>query len=183
MLALGTTAMAQQNGDIAEEFDQLIENANDWKNYRLIKERDVRDLKKQTVDQIDALEARITELEGTLAERDGQVVGLEENVRDSASKIDALTTEKEEIQVLGMSMDKTSYNLIVWSMIGILLLLFLVVLFRYRSSYAVIKEQKTALSETERELEETRQKAIEKEQKMGRMLQDERNKNRGGGVK
>lgn len=181
--SISLSANAQQEINVGEEFDQLIEDSNDWKNYRLIREPNILELKRKTVDQIESLEDRINQLEGELAIRDRELAELKESLRASKKEVNNLTTEKDEIQILGTSMEKASYNLIVWSIILILLLLFLVVLFRYRSSFAVIKEQKTTLSETERELEETRQKAIEKEQKMGRMLQDERNKNRGGGVK
>jgi hypothetical protein len=47
---------------------------------------------------------------------------------------------------------------------------------RFRNSNAITKAAKKELQTTEEELEELRRKSIEKEQKLGRQLLDERNK-------
>ena len=49
-------------------------------------------------------------------------------------------------------------------------------IFKFKGSNAHTQEARQKLADVESEYEEYRKKALEKEQKMGRLLQDERNK-------
>jgi hypothetical protein len=75
-----------------------------------------------------------------------------------------------------MSLEKGTYNLIVWSIIVILIILLSFFIQRYKSNFRVAKESKDAADEIREEFEQHRKKAMEREQKLKRDLQDELNK-------
>jgi len=77
---------------------------------------------------------------------------------------------------LGSLVSKGTYNIILWTIIGSLLLLLLFFIYKFRNSNILTQEAKTNLSELEIEYEDHRRRALEREQKISRQLQDEINK-------
>ena len=65
---------------------------------------------------------------------------------------------------------------LMWGIVGLLLLALLFFIFRYRQSHTHTVEARNKLHSTEKEFDVYREKALEKEQRLGRLLQDERNK-------
>ncbi|MGB8374852.1 MAG: hypothetical protein WCE57_05990, partial [Salegentibacter sp.] len=63
-----------------------------------------------------------------------------------------------------------------WGIVALLVVALLFFIYRYKSSNATTKEANQRLRETEKEFDAYRAKALEKEQRLGRQLQDERNK-------
>ena len=80
--------------------------------------------------------------------------------------------------LFGLQMSKTSYNILMWSIIGGLFALLVVFILRFKSSNSATKEARQKLDETETEYEDHRRVALEREQKVRRQLQDEINKNK-----
>ncbi len=78
--------------------------------------------------------------------------------------------------LFGIPMSKGGYSSLMWSIIGILVVLLLVFIYKFKNSNTVTKQAKLSLSETEEEFEEHRRNALEREQKVRRQLQDEINK-------
>ena len=85
------------------------------------------------------------------------------------------------MSLLGMQMTKTGYNILLWSIIGGLLVLLLLFIFKFKNSNVITRNAKLALAETEEEFEAHRKRALEREQKVMRRLQDEINKQKASG--
>jgi phosphoglycerate-specific signal transduction histidine kinase len=90
-----------------------------------------------------------------------------------------LITEKKSISFLGIQLKKSTYTIIVWSIILLLIIALLYFIYQYKNSYSVTSEAKSNLSEAEEELAIYKKKSLEREQKLRRQLQDEINKQRG----
>jgi uncharacterized membrane protein len=80
----------------------------------------------------------------------------------------------------GIQVSKITYNLILWTIIGALLLFLLLFIYKYRRSNVLTQEAKVKLADVEAEYEDHRRKALEREQKISRQLQDEINKYKKG---
>ena len=78
-----------------------------------------------------------------------------------------------------MQLSKGLYNIMLWSIIGVLLLLVFTFIYKFKTSNSITKAAKKSLEETEQEFEEHRRVALEREQKVRRQLQDEINKQKG----
>ena len=83
------------------------------------------------------------------------------------------------MSLFGIQMSKTSYNILMWSIIAGLLTFLLVFIYKFKNSNSITKSAKIALAEVETEFEEHRRVALEREQKVRRQLQDEINKQKG----
>ena len=73
-------------------------------------------------------------------------------------------------------MSKTSYSLIMWLLIIVLLALLILFIYKFNNSNSVTRIAKNNLADIEEEFEEHRRYALEREQKVRRQLQDELNK-------
>ena len=90
----------------------------------------------------------------------------------SQSKVD-------NISLFGLLLNKTTYNSILWGLIGVLLISLLFFIYKFKNSNVLTNEAKASLVDVEQEFEQFRKKTLEKEQKLRRQLQDEINKQRG----
>ena len=82
--------------------------------------------------------------------------------------------------LFGMQMSKTSYNVLMWSIIGGLLALLIFFIYKFKNSNAITRKANHDLAEIEEEFNEHRRTALEREQKVRRQLQDEINKQKKG---
>ena len=82
------------------------------------------------------------------------------------------------MQLFGTNMDKPLYNSLLWSIIGGLVLVAGIFIFKYNSSNQITSNANQKLTDLEEEFTQHRASAIEREQKVRRQLQDELNKNK-----
>jgi len=75
-----------------------------------------------------------------------------------------------------MATNKGTYQTTMWVIILALVLILLFFIYKFKNSNVLTKEARKNLAENEAEFEEYRKTALEKQQKLGRMLQDEKNK-------
>lgn len=116
-----------------------------------------------------AAQARINEQAKTITTLNDQIKGKENSLASSNSKID-------EISFLGMSFQKSTYNTLVWSLIIILALCLAFVIIRSAKNIQEAKYRTGLYEEVAQEFQTYKTKANEKEKKLARELQDERNK-------
>ncbi|MEN8815639.1 MAG: hypothetical protein ABF274_02045 [Nonlabens sp.] len=161
---------------IDTQFKELIESSNSFKEYKVVKKAKIHDLRKNTNEHIEELNKNISSLQNDISEKDSKINTLENKLSSVNNSLSDVNAEKDSMNFLGIQTKKGVYNMIVWSIVGILGFLFVFMSLRFKNSNDTTKETKIQLQTTEEELEELRRKSIEKEQKLGRQLQDERNK-------
>lgn len=98
-----------------------------------------------------------------------QVAGTETSLASSNAKLN-------EISFMGLSFSKSGYNIFVWSFIGILIIALFVVIFRSAKNIREATYRTGLYEEIHQEYQNYKAKANEKEKKLARELQDERNK-------
>jgi chromosome segregation ATPase len=181
-LAIAASFLAQaQNAEqtlntLDGQFKELIETSNNFKEYKVIKEAQINTLCKNTNQHIEKLNTAINSLENSITSKDSRIVTLENKLAAVNKNLSDVNAEKDSMNFLGIQTDKGVYNTLVWSIVGSLAFLFIFMSLRFKSSNTNTKAANKQLQTTEEELEELRRKSIEKEQKLGRQLQDERNK-------
>jgi len=180
-IALLSTAMAyaqetNEETPIITEFNNLIDKSNNFQEFKVVKEIDLKKLKLNTEAYIKSLDQRIATLEESVALEQEAQVPLTSQLNAANANVERLNNEKNSISVLGILIDKTVYNMIVWSIVAILTVALVIVFLQFKKSHVVTNQAKSDLATTEAELEELRRKSIEEKQLLGRKLQDERNK-------
>lgn len=173
--AMGQATSSAQNpvfnGTIEEQFDVLIKNSFPYENFKNIRDNLPR-FRKNTLDSLHALQNQIAEQKTTTENQKTTI----DSLQTSLSSMKETISQRDNISFLGMSLEKGTYNLIVWSIIVILIILLSFFIQRYKSNFRIAKESKDAADEIREEFEQHRKKAMEREQKLKRDLQDELNK-------
>lgn len=105
----------------------------------------------------------------TIASLKGEVTGKESSLAGANAMVN-------EIKFLGISFTKATYNVIVWSIIAVLAIALFVVIARSTKNILEAKHRTQLYEEINTEYQNYKVKANEKERKLARELQDERNK-------
>ncbi|MDT0675897.1 hypothetical protein [Autumnicola musiva] len=178
--AVFTQAKAQDslknNQPVRSEFDELIETSNDYQGYKVIDYDRIIELRNTTSAHIEELRNEITTQENTMDRQNQEIEDLESRLANTEAELERVNNEKDAITFLGMPFSKGTYKAIMWGLVGLLVLALLFFIYKYRSSHATTREARKRLDETEKEFDIFRAKSLEKEQRLGRLLQDERNK-------
>ncbi len=161
---------------IDEQFTEMVSSSNSFEDYKVIKKYKVAALQKNTKDRIDGLQKEIETLNTQIANQKSEVEKLNTSLASTQTTLENTNKEKDSMNFFGVQMTKGNYQTMVWSIAGILLLGLLLFIFRFKNSNALTRQAQHKLGELELEFDDYKRKALEKEQKLGRQLQDERNK-------
>ncbi len=173
-----TYGIAQVSAEttIDEKFAELIENSNNFKGYKVVDTGELTTLQSLTSKRIAELKEEIAaSKEASLAYKQ-KIAKVNADIESLEAKLEQVTAEKDAITFLGFPFSKTSYKSIMWGVVGVLILALALFVVRFQKSNIHTKEAKKNLAELEKEFDSYRAKALEKEQRLGRLLQDEKNK-------
>ncbi len=168
-LSLITNAQDQK---IVKSFDSMVNARSGWKDFRLIKRTELDSYRKELISASDSLESKIETLDESIASYKKQIDELKKLNEDLNAELTTLKNTKDEINLLGLKMSKSSYLIMVWSIILVLLLVLGFIFVKYRNRNIVTQELKENLASTTKEFEAYKHRAIEKQQKLGRQLLD-----------
>jgi hypothetical protein len=101
---------------------------------------------------------------------------LNTQIKAKESALESSNSKSDDITFLGISFSKSSYNTIVWSVIVVLALALIFVIGRSAKNIQEAKYRSELYEEISKEYQTYKTKSNEKEKKLARELQDERNK-------
>ncbi|SEM11493.1 hypothetical protein SAMN04487910_4145 [Aquimarina amphilecti] len=178
-----TAEQALQNENIKTQFDVVIKKSGRYQEYKVVKRVWLDKLKGNTIDSIKTLESKLNSSNQKITEQLASISNLEASLAKTNENLTSVTEEKDSMTFLGIPFTKGSYKTMMWAIVGGLIALLAFFVFRFKNSNSVTVQAKKALAETEAEFEEHRRRALEREQKVMRKLQDEINKQRKTGAK
>lgn len=119
--------------------------------------------------QLAVTKKKIEDQTKEISELNKQITGAESSLANSNAKLN-------EISFLGIGFSKGNYNLIVWGLIITLAIALAIIILRSAKHIHEAKYRSTLYEEISQEYQSYKVKANEKEKKLARELQDERNK-------
>ena len=122
------------------------------------------------------LKNEITTQKNSLNQQQEEIAKLKSDLEETQQKLVDVTAEKDAITFLGIPFSKGSYMALMWGIVAALVIALLFFIFKYKKGHSDTSEARNNLATTEKEFELYRAKSLEKEQRLGRLLQDERNK-------
>lgn len=168
---------SKETNQAIQDFENLIKKSNNFKEYKVIEKVKINAVENKVRTEIKNLESEIIELNKTIQQKDKVIQTHEEEIKNLNARVEGLQNQQNEIKFLGsIPFTKSSYKIMMWSVITVLILLLLFFIFKYRRGHLVNSEIKENLSNTEKEFDTYKHNALEKQQKLGRQLQDEKNK-------
>lgn len=172
--------LSLDQGPISNQFDYIAKRSGNYRadgvRYEVVKETNLFKIRKNVLDSIAAMNKKTGELKSTIAEHETTITSLNKKLEETTTNLSSVTEEKDSMSFIGIPVSKGTYNFILWTIIAGLFLLLGLFIYRFRNSNILTQEAKQNLSELEVEYEDHRRRALEREQKISRQLQDEINK-------
>ncbi|WP_103865856.1 tRNA (guanine-N1)-methyltransferase [Aquimarina sp. I32.4] len=178
-----TVTDALKKEKIKGQFDIVIKKSGKYQEYKVVKLVWLNKLKSNTIDSIKTLESKLNTTNQKIDEQKATITNLEESLSKVNGNLTSVTQEKDSISFFGAGLTKSSYKTIMWVIVGVLLALLSFFVYKFKNSNTITLQARKTLAETEAEFEEHRRRALEREQKVMRKLQDEINKQRKAGAK
>ena len=182
MICFGAAAQEEgeklslETGTLSQQFDYVMEESNRYQEYKVVKIEFLNKLKSHVLDSMKAVRNELAAAREMIANQKNDIQQLQTDLKDVNDRLEAVNTEKDNIDFLGVPMKKGGYKSIMWVIIAVLLALLLFFIYQFNRSNAVTVQTRKTLTETQEEFETHRKNAREREQKLKRELQDELNK-------
>ncbi|MEP5339500.1 MAG: tRNA (guanine-N1)-methyltransferase [Algibacter sp.] len=179
-----TETLSLNSGTIDSQFEFIFKKSGNFKGtngaaYEAVKQSWLYTLKAHTLDSLKTVHKNLNDTKAIVKSQAKEITDLKLNLSNTQSSLDQTNDEKNNMALFGMQMSKINYNMLMWSIIGSLLALLILFIYKFKNSNSTTKDAKHALSEIEEEFDEHRKTALEREQKVRRQLQDEINKQKG----
>ena len=174
--------LSLDKGSISSQFEYLVKKSGNYSagsvRYEVVKVSNLNKIQKNILDTISAINKKTSELKAIITINKSTIYTLNDKLKETTNKLYSVTEKKDSMLLLGRLVSKTSYNLILWAIITCLLVISLLLAYKFKKSNVLTKDIKTNLAELEEEYETHRKRTLEREQKISRKLQDEINKNK-----
>jgi hypothetical protein len=155
-----------QEGTLQEQLDYIQERTIIYNNFRAIREDMFLLTKKNSLDSLANAKKSINNLRAQLNSGKKENDSLSGLLRETRNELNYAVDNRDNIALLGMPMNKMSYNLIVWAIIGSLSVLLVFGLFLYNRNRIVMVNTRTEIEELRNEFEEYKKSSREKREQL-----------------
>ena len=171
-----------ENAPIKEQFEFIMNKSFRWKTYKSVPIVWLQKFESNFVDSLNSIRQDFLGSERLVSERDKTIKSLNLELSETKGALTTIQQSKDSMVLLGIQMSKSTYNLVILSLIGGLLILAGFFFLLFKRSHLVTKETQVRLNEVREEFDSHRKNALVREQKLARKLQDEINKSRNLGM-
>ncbi len=172
--------LSLDEGSIENQFEYVFKKSGNYQEYEVVKRTWLIKLRNNVIDSLNAAYANNKSLQATINNQKKEIASLQAQLKTTTDNLNTVTEEKDSISFFGSLWSKAAYKSLMWSIIAILTILLLFFIYKFRNSNIITQEARNSLAELEAEYEEHRRRALEREQKVRRQLQDEINKQKAG---
>lgn len=163
------------NQTMEDQFSDFIEGSETFKDYKVIKISDLNVFFNSIKDTISSRNILIEALSSENEILINQKEKAEQDLIKSNQEVEALNLQTTTINILGISVDKTAYKIFNSSIIFLLLALILFLFIKLKERAATTNKKIAAYNEIESKFENYKKDALDKQMKLRRELQTEKN--------
>jgi len=151
---------------LKEQLKYIEERTRIYENYRAIREDMFQKLKGNISDTLSSSSNKIAVLKTQTSELRHTIDTLNATLSTTKTSLNEVTTSKNSIKVLGIEVNKTSYNSIMWTIIGILIIILAMGFLIFKRNLLVIINTNKELHDLKGEFEAYRKTTREAREKM-----------------
>jgi hypothetical protein len=159
-----------------QRFDLIKAKSQTYQDYKVIKESVLNGLWKITKDSIGKVKGDLNEAKARIAKLENDVLTIENTLKQKELAVAGITYDSTHISVLGIPFTKSAFLILTTLVVAGLVILLLVLLGTLRFTRSSLKERILTVDLLTKEYDEYKKKALDKETKILRQLQDERNR-------
>lgn len=180
-IGAGQTTMPEMllKGSLKEQMDYMQDKTRIYEEYRAIREDMFQKIKGNALDSLKAAKTEINGLKNNAGERNLTIDSLNASIETVQANLDQMTKTKNSIRVLGIEVNKTAYNAVMWILIATLAGFLAIGFLAYKRNYSATVNTKKEIEELKREFEAYRKASREAREKMSMAHFNELKKLRG----
>jgi len=166
------------SGTIDEQYNSLIKDAETYQQYKVITRKYLKKYQSNVIDSLNASKEKFINIQQQVATQQAEIDQLRTELTDTQNILQQTNNEKESISFLGINLKKIQYKLLMWTLLALALGALVFYILRYNTSNTTTKETRKELGDIQKTFDAYKKRALDKEQRISRMLQDELNKNK-----
>ena len=167
--------VTEEVNTLSQQFNALKDKSNSYQEYKVVKLTSLNAFWSNVNDSIAAVQKEIIIANNNILSQQRKLDSLINTLETREAALEKSEYDIAHLNVLGMDVQKESYVSFTWGVFFVLLLLLGIAIAKYRSSNKVAVEKKSDYDALNNELNDCKQKSREKEIKLMRELQTERN--------
>ncbi|HLT74802.1 MAG TPA: hypothetical protein VKZ68_06940 [Ohtaekwangia sp.] len=178
-----TSTYAQQESDalegnypLNERYQVLKQKSQNYKEYKVIRENVLDGFWRIVRDSVSAKQAAIGARDRNITDLKKELADTQATLKEKEASMQEIVFDSTHINVLGINFSKGVFITTVAVIFAGLVLVVLMISGRLRMIHSSLKERADAFNSLSTEFEEYKRKAMEKQTKLSRELQTERNK-------
>jgi len=152
-----------------------------YENYRAIREDMFQKLKSNVNDSLSAADKKIAGLKKTASELNLSLDSLRDNLQLTKTSLEEMTRTKNRLKVIGLNVNKDTYNGIMWTILGGLVALLLIGFLVFQRNLSTTSNTKKEFQELKNEFEAYRKTTREAREKLTMDHFNEIKRLKGGG--
>lgn len=157
------------------QFQEMLDKSESYTEYKVIKRTNLTQYSRAVQDSLNANRTQIKGLKNTVQDQEQQITTLSARITDLEAQLAESEELRESLSFLGLDLNKTTYHFIVWVIIGVLIAFGIFAYSSFMRSNKITAKTIKEYRALEVEYEEHKKTSHEKQIKMGRELQTERN--------
>jgi hypothetical protein len=169
-------ALEDKNKTLQERYVLMKTKSETYQDYKVIKENIMDAVWKISSDSLIKRERQLAEANGKIKSLQGDVKIARGKLKSKEDSMANIVYASEHINVLGVNFTKGLFLAIVALSCAALIATILLLLARIKAQQAFVKESKVIVASTTGEFEDYKRKSFEKQTKLTRELQTERNR-------
>jgi hypothetical protein len=164
-----------------EQLKYIEERTRIYENYRAIREDMFQKIKENISDTLTAAESKIAGLNIRTLTLNHTIDSLNTTLEATKTRLEEITRTKNSIRVLGIEVNKLSYNAIMWTIVAVLAAILAIGFLAFKRNLIITINTKKELKELKDEFEGYRKTSREAREKMSMDHFNELKKLKGGG--
>lgn len=164
----GQSAMPDvfQKNSLKEQLNYLDEHTKIYDNYRAIREDMFQKIKGNVSDTLAAAHSKIAELNKTASSLNQTIKSYKSNLDSANASLEEMTRTKNSIKVIGLEVNKLTYNKIMWTILAGLIAALLIGFLAFKRNVISIINIKKEFQELKDEFEAYRKTSREAREKI-----------------
>ena len=169
-------AVKEKELSLKERFLLMKSKSQSFHEYKVIKENVLDGVWKIIQDSIKSKESGINAAKANVANLQKELSNSKNAMKEKEGSVAGIIHDSTHINVFGIDVNKSAFISFVVILFGGLVFLLVLVSGRLKLMYSTLKEKAESLKNVNQEFEDFKHKALEKQIKLSRELQNERNK-------
>ena len=154
--------------NVIDQYDFLSNNSDSYRDYKVIKKDWITTVRKHLIDSLNQKREFLLTLQNTIDLQNQTIDSLENKI----IVLEDINSKKDKINFFGVFVNKKSYHLLLWTLIGLVSILAVYFFYKHNNANKITKDTLMRYDELDKEYNESRSKSLEREQVLSRKLLD-----------